>query len=176
MGAGKSAIGRRLAARLGMAFVDSDHEVERAAGRPVAEIFAHCGEAAFRESERRTMARLLAGPPSVLAAGGGAFLAAETRAAIRARGISVWLRVPLDVLAARVARNDDRPLLKGGDARDILQRLMVERYPTYGEADIVVDGGDDPHERTLQRVLGALEAFEAGHASAAGQAPALKGG
>ena len=157
MGAGKSAIGRRLAARLGMPFVDADAEIERAAGCSIEDIFAIHGEPAFRDGERKVIARLLAGPPHVLATGGGAFMDPETRAAIRAVGVSIWLRAELDLLVARVSRRNGRPLLAEGEPREVLRRLMDERDPTYAEADIVVDSVDGPHERTLQAVLRALD-------------------
>ena len=158
MGAGKSAIGRRLAARLGLPFVDADAEIERAAGCSIEDIFAIHGEPAFRDGERKVIARLLSGPPHVLATGGGAFMDPETRAAIRAAGVSIWLRAELDLLVARVSRRNGRPLLAEGEPREVLRRLMDERDPTYAEADIVVDSVDGPHERTLQAVLRALDA------------------
>ena len=156
MGAGKSAIGRRLASRLGMSFVDADDEIERAAGCSISDIFELHGEAAFRDGERRVIARLLARPPHVLATGGGAFMDPETRATIRECGISVWLRADLDLLVSRVSRRNDRPLLAGGDPRAILRRLMDERHPIYAEADVVVESRDGPHEQTVEAVLGAL--------------------
>ena len=162
MGAGKSAIGRRLAARLGMPFIDADTEIERAAGCSIPDIFEIHGEAAFRDGERRVIARLLARPPHVLATGGGAFMDPETRAAIRASGISVWLRADLDLLVSRVSRRNNRPLLAGGEPREILQQLMVERHPIYAEADIVVESMDGPHEETVQTVLSALGAHMEG--------------
>ena len=156
MGAGKSAIGRRLAGRLGMPFVDADAEIERAAGCSITDIFELHGEAAFRDGERRVIARLLGRPAHVLATGGGAFMDADTRAAIRARGISVWLRADLDLLVSRVSRRTNRPLLAGGDPRAILQRLIAERHPIYAEADVVVDSMDGPHEHTVDAVLDAI--------------------
>jgi len=156
MGAGKSAIGRRLAARLGLPFVDADAEIEAAAGCSIEEIFERHGETAFRDGERRVIARLLAGPPQVLATGGGALMDPGTRALIRDQAVSVWLRAELEVLVRRTGRRNNRPLLKTGDPRAILQRLMDERYPRYAEADVVVDTDDGPPEDTVARVLDAL--------------------
>jgi shikimate kinase/3-dehydroquinate synthase len=159
MGSGKTAIGRRLAARLGMAFRDADAEIELAAGRSVAEIFARYGEPAFRDGERRVIRRLLAGPPMVLATGGGAFMDAETRRLIREQATSLWLRCPLAILLRRVAGRTHRPLLNGADPEAVLQRLLDLRGPIYAEADIVVDCGDDNPELTTTRVQDALLAF-----------------
>ena len=158
MGAGKSAIGRRLANRLGMPFVDADTEIESAAGCSITDIFELHGEAAFRDGERRVIARLLARPTHVLATGGGAFMDPDTREVIRARGISVWLRADLDLLVSRVSRRNNRPLLAGGDPRVILQRLIAERHPIYAEADVVVDSKDGPHEQTVEATLSAIGA------------------
>ena len=159
MGAGKTAIGRRLAARLGLPFVDADHEIEAAARMSVAEIFARYGERAFRDGERRVIARLLGGEPIVLATGGGAFMDAETRALVRQRALSVWLRVPLPILVRRVSGRTDRPLLVGKDPAAVLAELAAKRYPTYAEADIVVDCTDEPAEATTARVLRAITAW-----------------
>lgn len=161
MGAGKTSIGRRLAARLGMPFLDADDEIEEAAGSSIQDIFERLGETSFRDGERRVIARLLEGPAIVLATGGGAFMDAETRERIAAKGISVWLRADIDTLVRRTSRRDDRPLLKNGDAREILTQLMKERHPTYQLADIIVDSLDGPAEDTLQQVLSALEAYRA---------------
>lgn len=156
MGAGKSCVGRRLAARIGRPFIDADAEIELAAGCTIAEIFDKLGEAGFREGERRVMARLLEGPPSVLASGGGAFIDPDTRRLIVGKGISVWLRAELDVLVKRTAGRDHRPLLKAGDPREALSRLMEKRHPIYAEADVTVDTADQPADATVDRVLGAL--------------------
>jgi shikimate kinase len=153
MGAGKTSIGRRLAQRLKVPFVDADNEIEQAAGATIEEIFERHGEAAFREGERRVIQRLLEGPPHVLATGGGAFMDPATRALMRERAITVWLRAELDLLMSRVMRRNNRPLLKAGDPRAVLERLMAERYPIYAEADIIVDTLEGPPEATLERVL-----------------------
>ena len=158
MGAGKSNIGRRLAARLGLPFFDSDPEIEAAAGETVEEIFSNRGERVFREGERRVIARLLAQPVHVLATGGGAFMDPSTRSLIARRGVSVWLRADLDVLVSRVSRRSNRPLLKQGDPREILSELIERRYPTYAEADIIVDSGDGSPEATVTRAIAALAA------------------
>jgi shikimate kinase len=161
MGAGKSNIGRRLANRLHLPFVDADSEIESAAGATIEEIFERHGEAYFRDGERRVIARLLDGPVHVLATGGGAFMDAQTRARIRQRGISIWLRADIELLLARVARRDNRPLLKGGDRRAILAELIEKRHPIYAEADIVVDSIDGPPELTLNRLISELQRFRA---------------
>ena len=161
MGAGKSNIGRRLAARLHLDFVDADAEIEAAAGESIEDIFRRHGEAAFRDGERRVIARLLDRPVQVLATGGGAFMDPQTRALIRQRGISIWLRAELDLLLARVGRRDDRPLLKTGDRRAILAALMEKRHPIYAEDDIVVDSVDGPPELTLGRVVTELKRYVA---------------
>jgi shikimate kinase len=153
MGAGKSAIGRRLAARLGRGFVDADREVEKAAGCSIEDIFALHGEQAFRDGERRVMARLLSETPCVLAAGGGAFMDPETRQLSKEKAISVWLRADLEVLLARVSRRDNRPLLKGSDKREVLENLMAERDPIYAQADIIVQTGNGPHDAVVDKVI-----------------------
>ena len=159
MGAGKSCIGRRLAQKLGVPFTDADTEIERAAGLTIAEIFAKYGEPAFRDGERRVMARLLQGPPGVLSAGGGAFMDLETRALIKQRGISIWLRAELDTLVARTKGRNHRPLLNNADPRQVLADMMRVRYPVYAEADITVDTGADNPNVTSCRVSDALDAF-----------------
>jgi shikimate kinase len=157
MGAGKSCIGKRVAQRFGLAFVDADHEIEAAAGATIEEIFERHGEAYFRDGERRVIARLLDDPPHVLATGGGAFMDARTRERIRERGISVWLRADLELLLRRTARRSNRPLLKGGDRRATLACLIETRHPVYAEADIIVDSLDAPPEVTVARVIEALQ-------------------
>lgn len=168
MGAGKSCIGRRLAAQLGLPFIDADHEIEAAAGCSIPEIFARHGEQAFRDGERRVILRLLDGPVHVLATGGGAFMDPLTREALRRRAVTVWLRADLDLLLRRVARRGDRPLLQVEDPGAMLAALMAERYPVYAGADIAVDSLDGPPEATLERVNAALAAFLGGQAAAAG--------
>lgn len=162
MGVGKTSIGRRLAQRLDLPFVDADAEVEAAAGASIEEIFQRHGEAAFRDGERRVMARLLDAPPSVLATGGGAFMDASTRALLRKRSITVWLRADLDVMLARVSRRNNRPLLKNGDPRAVLEGLIAERYPVYAEADLTVDSVDGPPDATVERVIAALASHGGG--------------
>lgn len=159
MGAGKTSIGRRLAAQLGMSFVDADAEIEAAAGCTIAEIFERHGEAAFRDGERRVIARLLDARPQIIATGGGAYMDATTRALVGARAVSLWLRADLDTLTARTSRRVNRPLLKDGDPRETLDRLMQQRYPVYAEADIIVDSHDCPPDETAQAVLTALLDF-----------------
>jgi shikimate kinase len=156
MGAGKTRIGRRLAARLGLEFVDADSEIEAAAGCSIPDIFAAHGEAAFREGERRVIARLLDRKGIVLATGGGAFIDRQTRRLIDNKAISLWLRADLDLLHKRVSRRDNRPLLRGGDRREILSGLIEERYPVYAEADIVVDSRDEPHDAMVRRIVARL--------------------
>ena len=156
MGAGKSTIGRRLAARLNVEFVDADIEIEAAAGCSIEDIFGCHGEAAFRDGERRVIARLLDRPAHVLATGGGAFCDPRTRLKLRERGISVWLRADVDLLLRRVARRNNRPLLKNGDMRATLQRLMTERHPIYAEADVCVETVDAPPDEMVEKVLGSV--------------------
>ena len=156
MGSGKSSIGRRLAAALEMPFVDADAEVETAAGQTIPEIFAELGEPAFRDGERRVIARLLDDPPHVLATGGGAFVNDETRALILNKGISVWLKADLDVLVRRVARKNNRPLLAGKDPAQVLGELAQLRYPFYAQANVTVETGDTQHKAAVDAVIEAL--------------------
>ncbi len=159
MGAGKTCIGRRLGKRFNLPFTDADDEIANAAGCSIEDIFELYGEAEFRDGERRVIDRLLGNGPQVLATGGGAFLDPKTRSSIRNAGISVWLRADLDVLVQRTGRHGGRPLLKNGDPRAILARLMEERYPVYAEADIVVDSGDEPPQVAEKRIADALESL-----------------
>jgi shikimate kinase len=159
MGAGKSTVGRRLAQALDLPFADADNEIVAAAGTSVDAIFAEHGECEFRRGERQVIARLLAGPVHVLATGGGAFIDPRTRALMKERAISVWLKAPLDVLMKRVAKRDDRPLLKEDDPRAVMQRLMDERYPIYAEADLTIETGNGPHNAAVTLILDALRAL-----------------
>jgi len=158
MGAGKTAVGRRLANRLDLPFIDADTEIEVAAGASVSEIFAEHGESYFRQGERKVIARLLEGGPQVLATGGGAYMNAETRANIQARGLSVWLKAELKVLLKRVGRRDSRPLLTAGNPEKVMKKLIEERYPIYEEADVTVESRDVPHEVIVGAVIDALAA------------------
>ncbi|MBN66559.1 MAG: shikimate kinase [Rickettsiales bacterium] len=162
MGAGKSTIGRRLAKRMGWKFADSDSEIVDAAGCSISDIFAIHGEQIFRDLEERVITRLLSQDKMVMATGGGAWMQAKVREQIQESAISVWLHAELDVLLARVTKRNNRPLLETGDKRAILQKLMEERYPVYGQADITVESGDGPHENVVERVLDALK----GHVAA----------
>lgn len=159
MGAGKSTVGRRLAVELGLPFHDADHEIEKAAGCSISDFFERFGEPAFREGERRVIARLLAAPRHVLATGGGAFMDPATRNIIRRFGISVWLKADIDLLMARVLKRPTRPLLKTADPRATMERLMQERYPVYAEADITIESSGGPHETVVQRIVSQLKAL-----------------
>ncbi len=159
MGAGKTRVGRRLAEKLDLPFIDADTEIETETGKTISELFAQIGEAAFREGERRMIGRLLRRPASVIATGGGAFMDGATRAAIRDRAISIWLRADLDTLVARTARSHRRPLLEGVDRAAKLAELMAIRYPVYAEAHMVVDSLVGPVDQTVEAVLAALAEF-----------------
>ena len=154
-GSGKSAAGRRLAARLDLPFLDADEEIERAAGKPITDIFKDHGEPYFREGERKVIARLLRSGPQVLATGGGAFMVPETRESIRQYGISVWLKAELAVLLRRVFRRNNRPLL-AKDPEGVMRQLMETRYPTYAKADITVESHDLPHDAIVGEIIAAL--------------------
>ncbi len=167
MGAGKTCIGTRLAAKLGLPFVDADTEIERAAGCSVPDIFELYGESEFREGERRVIARLLKGPVQVLATGGGAFMDTATRQDVRDRAISVWLRADLNLLVNRTGRRANRPLLRNINRREMLERLIKERHPIYAEADLVIDSAREAPDITVDRLIGALEQFT-GESAAAG--------
>lgn len=152
-GCGKSAIGRRLAPRLDLPFVDADEEIERAAGKSIKEIFADHGEEYFRDGERRVIARLLASGPQVLATGGGALMFDETRENIRRAGISIWVKADLPVLVRRVLKRSNRPLFEGRDAETVMKELMEARYPTYGTADFAVESRDVPHDVIVSEII-----------------------
>ena len=157
MGVGKTTVGRRLAKRLNLGFVDADEEIERAAGLTVEEIFERFGEEYFRDGERRVIARLLEGTCQVVATGGGAFMNDETRALILDKAIAIWLDADLDTLVKRVARRNTRPLLKSGDPARILADLAAKRNPVYATAHIHVMGNDSPHESTVEKIIEALQ-------------------
>jgi shikimate kinase len=156
MGAGKTSIGRRLAEKMGLPFVDADQEIEKAAGKSIPDIFADHGEAHFRDGERRVIARLLENGRQVLATGGGAFMNPETRAAIKASAVSVWLRADLDVLLKRVSKRGGRPLLENKDPAEVLKNLINARYPVYAGADIIVESLDVQHAQMVNAVLQGL--------------------
>lgn len=160
MGVGKSTVGRRLAARLGLQFVDADEEIERAAGMTITEIFERYGEPHFRDGERRVIGRLMDGKPKVIATGGGAFMQDETRQEILDHAVAVWLNADLDILVDRVSRREGRPLLKGRDPRDVLRELAEIRNPVYALAPIHVRSVSAPHENTVDNILKALDAWQ----------------
>lgn len=178
MGAGKSCIGKRLAGRLSLPFADADAEVEKAAGCSIPDIFELYGEVAFRDCERRVMRRLLEKGTYVLATGGGAFMDPDTRALIKDKAVSLWLRADLETLVRRCGRRDNRPLLKKGEPADVLAGLIEQRYPVYAEADLVVDSRDVPADRTVDAVIAALKARspeqETVHLDSASQDPAIQ--
>jgi len=156
MGAGKTSIGRRLAARLAVPFRDADHEIEAAAGFTVAEIFERFGEPHFREGERKVIARLLDEPPHVLATGGGAIMDNVTRAAMARAAFTIWLKAPVGLLLSRVRKRDTRPLLKDGDMRATMEQLLAIREPVYATADMILESADEPHGAAVDRIIAAL--------------------
>jgi shikimate kinase len=160
MGSGKSSVGRRLAEKLQLPFVDADHAIEEAADKTITEIFADHGETYFREGERRVISRLLDNGAQVLATGGGAFMNAETRDHIAKSGISIWLRADLDLLMKRVLRRSDRPLLQNDNPTAIMENLMATRYPIYAQSDITVDSRDVQHSQMVNDVIRALAAWD----------------
>jgi len=173
MGVGKSSVGRRLSARLSIPFVDADAEIEQAAGMSIADIFAKYGEAYFRSGEARVIARLLESGPQVLAAGGGAFINEETRALIKAKGISIWLHAELDVLVRRITkRKNERPLLQDGDPTETLRRLLAEREPIYAQADLTIESREVAHDAVVAKTITSLAAFLREAASRRGAAGA----
>lgn len=160
MGVGKSTVGRRLAARLGVHFVDADEEIEKAAGMSVTEIFARYGEPYFRDGERRVIARLMDGAPKVIATGGGAFIQDDTRALILDQATAIWLDADIDILVDRVSRRDGRPLLKDRNPRAVLTELAAVRNPIYALAPIHVKSIAAPHEVTVERIMEQLTAWQ----------------
>lgn len=159
MGAGKSTVGRRLAGKLGRPFVDSDDEIEKAAGLAVADIFALHGEEEFRRVEHKVLQRLVSGPPQVLATGGGAYLNAETRDMMRENAVTIWLNADLETLWKRVSRRNHRPLLRRPDAKKVLSNLFDERRSIYELADLTVPSVDGPHSKTVVSIIKALETW-----------------
>ena len=162
MGAGKTTVGRRLAHRLGLPFVDADAEIERAADRTIAEIFDRFGEPAFRDGERRVLARLIEGPPRVIATGGGAFMDDETRALILARCTAIWLDAAIGTLAARAVRRGDRPLLRGRDPAEAIAALAESRNPVYAEAHLRIQTEPGSRDEAVERIVAALAERSAG--------------
>jgi shikimate kinase len=160
MGAGKSSIGRRLADKLDLPFVDADHEIEVAAGKSIAEIFADHGEDYFREGERRVIARLMENGAQVLATGGGAYMNDETRSLIDTRGVSIWLRAELPLLMRRVMKRGDRPLLKTNSPEQVMKDLMAKRYPVYAHADVTVESKDVQHGQMVNEVIKGLSRWQ----------------
>lgn len=157
MGVGKTRLGRALGKALGLDFVDSDQEIEKAAGMSIADIFDRYGEASFRDGEHRVMKRLLAGPVRVISTGGGAPLHKGTAEMLWDKSLTLWLKADLDVMVERTTRNDKRPLLQNGDPREILSALMEKRYPVYAKADIVVESSSGPVHQTVNQALEAID-------------------
>jgi shikimate kinase len=166
MGVGKSTVGRRLARRLGLPFIDSDSEIEEAVGLPWGEVFERYGEADFRDGERRLVARLIDGQVRVVATGGGVFVDPRTRELLKSRAITVWLDAPIDVLAERTGRRDTRPVLKSGDRKQTLERLAALEREAYAEADVHVKSGDGAHKDVVETIVRAIEAFLAKRSAA----------
>jgi len=159
MGAGKTTVGRRLATALNLPFHDADAEIEQASGMSVADLFARHGEESFRRGEAQVIERLLSGPPIVIATGGGALLNAATRSLVKAKAISIWIRADVDTLVKRATKRATRPLLKKGDPREIISRLLEERTPFYAASDIAIDSNTGSHARTVQTIVNALADF-----------------
>lgn len=157
MGAGKTSVGRKLAQTLQLPFADSDHEIENVSRMTVPELFEAYGEVEFRALEQRVVTRLVADGPAVIGTGGGAFMNADTRAAIRANGISIWLKADIDTLMERVARRQNRPLLKTSDPRAVMRKLMEDRYPVYGEADVTIVSRDARHATIAAEIIKAVD-------------------
>ncbi|CAN5341626.1 shikimate kinase [soil metagenome] len=160
MGVGKSTVGRRLAARLGLDFIDADDEIEKAAGMTIAEMFERYGEGHFRDGERRVIARLMEGPRRIIATGGGAFMHQHTRDLILARALAIWLNADIDTLVDRVSRREGRPMLKGKDPRTVLTELAAVRDPVYALAPIHVHSMAAPHEAAVDKIVKALETWQ----------------
>jgi shikimate kinase len=158
MGAGKTSLGKRLAARLDVPFRDADHEIEAAASLSVSEIFEKFGEPYFRDGERRVIARLLGEAPHVLATGGGAYMDPITRVAMKEKSFTIWLKAPVEFLVSRVKKRDTRPLLRGGDIKETIEKLLGEREPVYAEAEMTLDYEDGSHTDAMDRILEALTA------------------
>ena len=166
MGVGKSTVGRRLARRLGLYFVDSDSEIEDASGYPAAEVFERYGERDFRDGERRLVARLIEGDIRVIATGGGAYIDPATRKLLHERAITIWLYAPVDILAERTSRRDTRAQLRNGDPKAVLEKLAEERRPSYSEAHIHVKSGDGAHKDVVDAIVDALDEYLAGSGTA----------
>lgn len=160
MGAGKSSIGRRLAEKIDLPFVDADHEIELAADKSIAEIFKDHGETYFREGERRVISRLIENGAQILATGGGAFINHETRDSIASRGVSLWLKADLPLLMKRVMKRNDRPLLQNEDPAAVMQQLMDQRYPIYATADVTIESKDVQHTQMVNEVIKVLARWQ----------------